>query len=819
MRMGTGRTQSAVAAVIVSGWLLASVLTAQMISGPMVAQDQTAWQRWKVAMDQINRGQWSQADAALKDVNGMDLSALRLALMAGRTGTQLMEMGVKNKQLAQAAVDLLAKIETGNRQMKLVTDGWHFAAIGKFEMADANFQAFLASGPDPVAALELAELNANRQAILVRLISNTQVGPAANAVLDLLGRGEKMIRTDPRRIRANIERLGGSPQAVYNATGQLIESGEYAVPYLVDYLQDPEKRSLHAAIITCLPQLGRSAVGPLCIALRTERAATRQLILEALGKIGYAQALPYIKGLLENQKTTDQVMMAAQAALLQIETTSGRAVGQKDAAALFGELAEQYYYARGSIQADPREDIANVWYWQGGRLVNVEVPREIFNEIMCMRCCEEALGLRAEFPEAIALWLAANFRREAQLEVASVDSEAGDPALAADRTKTADYPRAIYFGRTAGAKYAHLMLARGVKDRDPAVALGAVSALASTAGANNLVGVEDIKQPLVETLSFPDPLIRIRAALALGAALPPSRFAGCPRVVPVLAEALLLTGQKNALVVDPDEQNLNRVVGLLRAQDVTVVGQKNLLAGLNKARDELSLVDVIYVASDIDQPSLGQALSEIRKDFVFAATPVVVLAKPQQTLLSRRFAAADERVARVLSEAGIEQLLEAWQRVARTAGRAELTKELAFELSMQAAGVLRMIAFSNSQVYDFAVAEPALIDVLANGDERLRKEAAGVLALSRSATAQRSIAELALDEKASKELRLAAFGSLAESARAHGCLLDEEPIDGLIEVVMQAEDLTIRTAASAALGALDLPGNKASQTIRAQYRG
>ncbi len=50
-------------------------------------------------------------------------------------------------------------------------------------------------------------------------------------------------------------------------------------------------------------------------------------------------------------------------------------------------------------------------------------------------------------------------------------------------------------------------------------------------------------------------------------------------------------------------------------------------------------------------------------------------------------------------------------------------------------------------------------------------------------------------------------------------MLDEEPIDGLIEVVMQAEDLTIRTGASAALGALDLPGNKASQTIRAQYRG
>ncbi|MFQ6048990.1 MAG: hypothetical protein ACE5K7_06465, partial [Phycisphaerae bacterium] len=520
-----------------------------------------------------------------------------------------------------------------------------------------------------------------------------------------------------------------------------------------------------------------------------------------------------------DQKTDPQVKAACRTALQRIAKVSGRSTEGKDAAVLFYELAEQYYYDRGSLQADPREDISNVWYWRQGRLVNVEVPRAVFNEIMAMRCCEEALRLRPEYPEAIALWLAANFRREAQLGVASVDSQDRDPALEKDRTKPADFPRAIYFALAAGARYNQMVLARGLRDSDPAVVLGAVSALAATAGAGDLVGPEDIKQPLVETLSFPDVLIRVRAALALGMALPTKPFAGCQKVVPVLAEALSLTGKKHALVIEPDQQNLNRIMAVLREAGFEVVGEASLLSGLNRARQQFPFVDVIFLASDIDQPQVGQAVAELRKDLAFAATPVVILAKPQQTLIARRLALADERIDRVLAEAGKEGLLAAWRRVSRTAGRAELTDALALELAMQAAEALRLIAVSGSQVYEFSKAVPALIAALQHPDLSLRQRAASVLALSSLPAAQQAIARLALSAETPQPLRIAAFGYLASSARAHGCMLTEPQVDQLIETVMGPENLAIRTASSQALGALNLPGNKASQMIRRQYRG
>ena len=53
-------------------------------------------------------------------------------------------------------------------------------------------------------------------------------------------------------------------------------------------------------------------------------------------------------------------------------------------------------------------------------------------------------------------------------------------------------------------------------------------------------------------LRFPDLLVRIRAALALGAALPKSQFSGSQLVMPVLARSLTQTGRQELMVVDPD---------------------------------------------------------------------------------------------------------------------------------------------------------------------------------------------------------------------------------------------------------------------------
>jgi len=734
-------------------------------------------------------------------------------------------------------------------------DFLHFIMLGRFSYAKAYGEHLLKREDlEPLRLLELADKYANSREALIRVFANPTVGRTAQQIHEVIRRGEQIRRKDPQLIKRHIQGLAGPPRAEWLNIQRLRESGEYAAPWLLRALQDPSNPNLHTRIVRALPKIGKPLVNPFVIALRTAHAPTRLVLIKALGQIGYPQALPYLKQVLEDPASTADVRKAAEDAIAAIDRNGTKA--DVSAAELFLGLAEQYYEDRGSVRADPRESIANVWYWQDEGLKRIEVPRKIFNEIMCMRCCEEALRLgagragrseqassghaanpvggepSAEQPDqaveqlsssstmtrATALWLAANFRRETELGM-NVESESADERAAADKTKPADFPRSIYFARAAGPLYNHMVLARAVRNTEPGVALGAIAALTETAGPASLVGTEAYKQSLVQALSFPNLLVRIKAALALGAALPRQKFTGAQNVVPVLAEALAQTGRRQAILVDPDEQNRNRIQGELRAEGIGVISAPALFAALNRARKEAPAVDVVFLATDIQGPDLAAALTELRKDFLFRATPVVLLTKPQQMALAERFALADSRVGRVLADASKQDLLSVWQEVAAMTGAPALDEKTALELALTAAETLRLIAVSHCPAYDFTRAQTALIAALSHPAEELRIKAASVLALAPSPEAQQAVAKMALSPENSQTLRMAAFASLAESAKHNGNKLTPQLVDRLIKFALTEENLELRTAASRALGAMNLPSNKASEIIRSYYRG
>jgi len=153
-------------------------------------------------------------------------------------------------------------------------------------------------------------------------------------------------------------------------------------------------------------------------------------------------------------------------------------------------------------------------------------------------------------------------------------------------------------------------------------------------------------------------------------------------------------------------------------------------------------------------------------------------------------------------------------------GMSPLNVELSMDLALQTADVLRAIAESNLKVYDVTRAAPPLITTLDSQSEPLRIKCAHALALIPTKDAQAAIAAAALNADRGQAERVAVFGSLAESARRNGNLLgDHELVGKLIDFTMKEENLILRAAASKALGALDLPSNKASEIIRSQYRG
>ena len=705
-----------------------------------------------------------------------------------------------------------AEIET------LFGDFLHFARLGKFAEAQAYATRLLAHPDlDPLELMTLADQDQQSVPTLLTLIQHTSLRQPAQRVLALIREGEYQQRQDQERIRDNVERLGGPPQMEYHAVKRLRESGEYAIPQMIDALLDRSKAGLWPRIIRALPQIGKPAVSPLVIALNTADADVRQNIAWTLGEIGYPQAVPYLLRLLADPKLPEGARQAAVEALSRIQRTSDRNP-PASAVDAFVHLATQYFDEHGSVKADPRLLTANVWYWEADRLEAKPVPTEIYGPVMAMRACEEALQLQPDSQEAIALWLAANIRREARLGM-DVESAEPDAGADADSTRGADFPRSIYFSRAAGPQYCHLVLGRALQAGDKFVALGAIAALDVVAGESSLIGREDYKQPLVQALRFADAEVRMKAGIALARALPKSPFAGADLVGHVLAEALLQGGQAQYVVVDGEAENLNRLAGELRGLGAEVVAEANFLAAMERARRELPGINGFILATDMESPPVAAALADLRGTLRFSRIPVVILVKPQQEHRASQAEKSGFAVVTAQARSTAAELRDLIDTLGEEGGSAPLDKELAMELALRAADALRLVAIDGRTVIDIAPAVGALIGALQAEEEDLQISAAQVLALAPTAQGQQAICNLALDEDNTAALRLVAFDALAESAKRQGNQLAIEQIKGLVQAARETADLTMRTAASQALGALNLKLNEASEIIRAYHRG
>lgn len=791
----------------------AQTSTADFITGD-TAQ---AWEKWLAAMQTVLDRDEDKTEEAFGALLALEPSPLRVALLAEHTvrrtaaggAVLLLEQDHEAGDLGENGRRVWELLETGREQRNEADDGFYFCQLGRFDVAEANFRALLEAGPDPVALLEFTDRVSKRREILIQLIDNQTVGDSVRELLRLLDRGELLIKADPVRIKENLERLGGPPRAFENAVDALKDSGEYAIPFIVQYLRDRAKHDLMPAILRCLPMIDRPALNPLVMALRIEDDATKRHIIEALGKIGYAQSVPYLLALRDDPETPAEVRETAAEALAKLSARGVDEAQEVPVADAFFALAEAYYADTPSLAADTRLDTANVWYWRDDLLQNIEVPTMIFNEIMTMRCCEEALRLEPDRADAVALWLAANFRREAQLALSEVD-----------HTRPDNYPAGVYFAQVAGPEKCLRTLARALDAGDPAVALGAIEALRRTAGPASLVAGEGGRLPLAEALSFPNRMVRIQAGITLGRGNPTRPFANSQNLMPVLSEALMLHGGAlNALVVDPDQEAANKVAATLREQGFEVLTDASLYPGLQKVRDQFPGLDVIYLASDIQDPGLMEGLAALRSEFRFASTPVILITRLGTTEMVRELARGDYRLGQVGADPSSGQLAKSFALVSKAVGAQPIRPETGTVLAKEAAEVLRRLAETNNPVFDIAPAEPALLAALATEDEELRLTVVEVLGYLGTSQAQEAVARIALDPAEPEATRVKMFTALATAAKRRGNLLGEETVAQVLKTAETDENLTIREAASRALGALDVPGAPGSEIIRHQYRG
>lgn len=796
------------------GTLLASLLTplatAQFNEALLTRDAVEADEAWREAMTAVLAQDEAASEAAFGNLLEMNVTPLRLALLeqqstrrgAGGGATLLLEQDAQADRLGDNARQIYDQLLIGREQRAQANDGWYFASLGRFDIANANFVALLDQEPDPIALLEFSDQYQDRHAILLTLAGNPILSDSIKRVVDVLREGERIVKADPLRIRRNIERLSGPPRAFENGLGLLIDSGEYAIPALLEVLADANRKPIHPAIILALPKIDRPALNPLLAALDMNNETLRLTIIRSLGKIGYGQAKPYLAALAADSTSSTDVQNAAREVLSSLP--SGGLVFPEDAspAECYFRLALYYYDQNEALAADPRLATANVWYWRDSILQNVPVPTAIFDEVMAMNLCERALALDSNLKPALALWLAANFRRAAEL---------GDDT---DGTRPDNFPTPDYFALAAGSEYCQLTLAKAVRDGDPSVALGAIAALRRTAGPASLLGTDNGMQPMVDALQFPNRLVRIRAALALANARPQTAFKNSEYLMPVLGETLRLhAGLRYALVVDREQQASNIIAGALRDVGFEVVTAAELVTGMRIARDTQPGIDVVFLAEDIGAGGFEPGLAILADDFQFAAAPVVLVATENNDNRVQALIRKDGSLGVLSPNPSADEIVTAVEDTLAQNGATLVTPESGIEIAADAVAALTNLAISRSPLFDAEKIENAVLDVFKTSDPALRLATAKLLAEIPSERGQEAVARVALDEATAEDVRLAMFDALATAAKNHGNKLPSTTVSDIRQLAESREIPELREAAAQVLGALSLPTGLAYEVL------
>jgi hypothetical protein len=574
---------------------------------------------------------------------------------------------------------------------RTLADDWndflHYTKIGRFDLAKGYAQAILNNNPDAAELFALSRENPRGYELALRVAEmseDQELVQLTDRLLGIIDEGRFMQRTDARIIVEEIRRLAGTPRAKRMAIQRLKDAGEYAVPHLLDAmaqaLRTPASSDHMAAMIEALPQIGRPAIRPLAASLQMDNEPLKTEVIRALGAIGYPQSLAYLKHVAQN----DPSMELRQRAVQSIQQIDPQAANTP-AAALFFQLGERYYVHHESLAPQGDAPFANIWFWDTGtgRLARVEVDRAYFHELMAMRCCEWSLRAEQQFGPAIGLWLASFFKAEAT-------------GVAMPEYFGPTHADALVYATTAGPEYLHQALARALDEQNAAVALGAVEALAVTAGETSLMYTLGPSQPLLQSLSFPDRAVRYSAALAIANAGPREAFNERGLVVQNLAEALGLTPQ---------------------------------------------------------EASEG------------------------------------------------------------------LTAEQANAYTLRAAEAMLKVAVSRNPVIDLSQAQAALIAATKDARQQIQVLAGQILAYLASPNAQRAIAEMALNVSNDMAVRIAAFESLAGSAKVNGNLLADPTVDQVYTLISAGQtNADLRAAAAAAYGALNLPSEKVKDLILDQAK-
>jgi hypothetical protein len=697
-----------------------------------------------------------------------------------------------------------------------LVDFFHYLEIGRWDLAAASGQKFLDAqpAPDKVYAMfttgkferKFGSLNMGLTVHQPADGSTKTVSQICHAIKRLWNRGHEMQAFELPAIRAAIALLGKGERAYREGRDRLRLGGLYAVPVLIGDLANPTQADMHAPIARVLGDLDRpTVVQPMTAALSSPNEKLKLALIRALRRLGFSHARAALQVEAQNAANSAAVRLAAADAVARLSVS--RADANKSAAALYLELAAQYYAEDPALRGDDRRDPTWVYSWDAtaGRLVGRKCSISIYQAVMAQRAAERALALRKS-DEAVGLWLSAVGMKDS---IKAKATAAGASATVADPGLQSGQGDARYYYLASGQKYLFRVLARALSGEKLDVALRAVEALQNVGTPAGLSSADS--GALSRALAYPNRRLRIHAAFAAARINPARGFAASDQVVPVLGEALGQTGQRTAGLVLADDTARNKLKADLQTAGLDCYAAADLPGALTQ----------LAVKPGVDCFLMGEQAAEtgyreIRRHPRYSQATVVLLVPAGRLNRYATMLAEDKNLAVMILDARTQAdaIVQTYRKTESAAGRSPLDPADARKLALRAAACLQRIGEAAKGVFDAADALPALVDVLNSKRAAELREAAGdVLALLKSANAQQALARVGLDTAEDKAMRIVALNLLGDSFRRFGVLVDAASVAALVKLASEEADLAVRTAAGKAMGSGNLSADKVSELI------
>ncbi len=676
-----------------------------------------------------------------------------------------------------------------------LNDFVHYVMIAKPDLARAHIESLFDSGITDAELAELVDQSMDASRFESALRRGRAVLELESTIAQLESRveaGRLALARDSERIKQAIAMLGGTQRQRMLAERRLLEAGEYAVPHLLQEVIAGDNPSLRIASREMIISIGRQSVSPLSAALAGVDDAGQVQIAEILGRIGWGHAGPYLLKLAQDDATAQPVRDSAMRAYNQIGGGTGDVSGD------FAQLSQRYFDNEVSLIAFPTEETNNVWSFDSFvGLVPTPVTTEIYSEVMAMHAAESSLRADSSNRRALALFIAANLKRENELP-----DGASDPIYGED-----EYTPAFY-ALAAGPGVIQDVLAIGLDNLDTPLIRDAISALTRTAGGANLWTGSGDRRPLLEALQYPDRRVRYEAALALGKALPTQAFSGDYQVVPLLASAVRAGARTFAVVIADSNEDQTMYAAKLESLGYEVVAFAPSVAAASLQIAEAPGVDVVVV-----RQSRSNAMNSVEALRIGAKTsvaPVLVLADATDVFEMRQALRENNRVLVNRVVMADEAFAASLDGVIASASGGRIDEGEAQIYAIEALTTLRDIAVNGTTVYSIGDAESALIGALTAGDSSTPTLlVAEVLSRIASRAAQQSILDAAFTAEAGQQVAL--LERVADSAKRFGNLSESRHIDRLMAIIQDGG--TSAEAAAQVHGSYNLPPSNVVELI------